>query len=235
MYTIDDLKNVMQTLLSDNGCSWDRAQTHETLKQYLIEECYEAVEAINNKDMDNLCEELGDLLFQIIFHSELAQKEQKFNFDDVVDNVTKKMIYRHPHVFNKDDESQNIGWDKLKEKEKGYKTADDVINSVPKALPSLIRSQKIISKSIKYGKYSDTAENIADNISKYSDELKLQILRNNKVNQEIIGNILLELTKISHFFQINADFSLTNALEKFINRIEDYWYALKSVGEAIED
>lgn len=135
-YNINNLKEVMKKLLSENGCNWDRAQTHETLKKYLIEECYEAVEAINNNDMDNLCEELGDILFQVVFHSELAEKEGHFNLDNVINDVSAKMIYRHPHVFSdtKSDSNEDIikNWDKLKEKEKGYKDANDVLNSIPK-------------------------------------------------------------------------------------------------------
>ena len=93
-YTIDDLREVMKTLLSENGCPWDKAQTHESLKQYFIEETYEVIEAINNKDKNNLCEELGDVLFQIVFHSELAEKENLFLFEDVVDGITRKMVSR---------------------------------------------------------------------------------------------------------------------------------------------
>ena len=94
-YNMSDLNNVMEGLLAENGCPWDKVQTHETLKNYLIEESYEVVEAIDNKDSENLCEELGDVLFQIIFHSKLAERENKFDFSDVVNNVTAKMIYRH--------------------------------------------------------------------------------------------------------------------------------------------
>lgn len=225
-YSINDLKNVMKRLLSENGCPWDKEQTHTSLRKYLIEECYEAVEAINNKDMDNLCEELGDILFQIIFHSELAEKKGSFNLDNVINDVTAKMIYRHPHVFS-DEKTDNKNeiidtWDKLKEKEKGYKSSKDIIDSIPKALPALIRSQKVIAKSIKYNKYSPNIDTILTNISNYSNILKTANLGQKEELQEIIGNFLFELTKFSQILQINADFSLTNALETFITRIEDY-------------
>lgn len=220
-YNINDLADVTKTLLSENGCPWDRAQTHETLRKYLIEECYEAVDAINKNDMDNLCEELGDILFQVMFHSELAQKEGYFSLNKVINDVTEKMIYRHPHIFSnkKGDTQKEIidNWDKLKEKEKGYKSAEDVISSVPKALPALMRSQKVIGKAIKYGKCND---NLEISINKF-ELLWKEFMSNNNPNMELFGKILLELTKISQFLQINAEFSLTNALEKFINNTED--------------
>ncbi len=228
-YNINDLAEVMKKLLSENGCPWDKAQTHATLKKYMIEECYEAVDAINNDDMDNLCEELGDILFQVMFHSELAKKEGYFTLDDVINNITAKMIYRHPHVFtntkSNSTEEINKTWDKLKEKEKGYTSAKDIIASVPKSLPSLIRSQKVISKSIKYGRYNGNLSSSIKIIEEYNKKLQSPNSYHKEELEEIIGNFLLELTKISQFLEINADFSLTNALETFINNVEDIWYA----------
>ncbi|MGN1318151.1 MAG: YabN family protein [Lachnospirales bacterium] len=224
-YNINDLKNVMKKLLGENGCPWDRAQTHSTLKKYLIEECYEAVEAINNEDMDNLCEELGDILFQVVFHSELAKNKGYFDLDKVINDVTDKMIYRHPHIFSNEGgntkEEIIVNWDKLKEKEKGYSSKKEIILSVPKALPSLMRSQKVISKSEKYDIINLDFNEITNNISVLLERLKSSNLDHKEENMELIGNFLLELTKISQFLQINAEFSLTNALEKFINNTED--------------
>lgn len=224
-YNINDLREVMKKLLSEKGCSWDKAQTHKTLRKYLIEECYEAIDAINNNDMGNLCEELGDILFQVVFHSELAQREGYFNLDTVINNITAKMIYRHPHVFS-DTEAKNNSdiiknWDKLKEKEKGYKNAGDVLKAIPKALPSLIRAQKTIGKAQKYKLDTETYDKIADNIVNISNSLKGENISQKEEFQEIIGNLLLNLTKISQILEINADFSLTNALETYINKVED--------------
>lgn len=191
-YSISDLKNVMKKLLSENGCPWDKAQTHETLKKYLIEECYEAVDAISNNDMDNLCEELGDVLFQVVFHSELASKEGYFDLDKVINDVTAKMVYRHPHIFGdtscKDADEVLYNWDKLKEKEKGYKSSDDIINSVPKALPSLMRSQKVISKVKKYKNYNETNEEIINRMNSHINALKRPNQCYNQELEEIIGN-----------------------------------------------
>ena len=115
-YNINDLRNVMKKLLGENGCPWDKAQTHQSLKKYFIEETYEVIDAINNNDKDNLCEELGDVLFQVIFHSQLAENENLFLFDDVVDGITRKMINRHPHIFSDKKNSSisdiNLKWDR---------------------------------------------------------------------------------------------------------------------------
>lgn len=217
-YNINDLKNVMKKLLAEKGCDWDKAQTHDTLKKYLIEECYEAIEAINNNDMDNLCEELGDILFQVIFHSELAEKEGKFNIDNVINDITAKMIYRHPHVFT--DDPTIPDWDSLKKKEKGHQSEKDIFESVPKALSTIIRAQKIISKAEKYRPSGENTDDILVEIEKCTKALKSANLNHKKELEEIIGNNLLNLIKFSQFLEINADFSLTNALETYINNVE---------------
>lgn len=221
---MEDLNNVMEKLLSEKGCPWDKVQSHESLKNYLIEESYEVVEAIDNKDSDNLCEELGDVLFQIVFHSKLSEREKEFDFSDVVNGVTSKMIYRHPHVFENaqadtpNEVSQN--WESLKKKEKGYNTKRDVINSVPNALPALLKGDKIVSKAIKLdlerGFIADSAEKIQKEMTRLITENCLE----KEENEEIIGNCLLEIIKISKFLKQNSEFSLTNALKTYINNLE---------------
>lgn len=122
MYTFEDLKNIMEELRSDQGCSWDRVQTHETLKKHLVEECGEVLEAIDNRDMENLCEELGDVLFQVMIHSEIEKEQGNFTVDDVIDGICRKMVRRHPHVFGSA-EMRNLGgnedlWQEMKRLER---------------------------------------------------------------------------------------------------------------------
>lgn len=223
-YNMTDLNNVMESLLAENGCPWDKVQTHETLKNYLIEESYEVVEAIDNKDSENLCEELGDVLFQIIFHSKLAERKNKFDFSDVVNNVTAKMIYRHPHVFADEsaDTPQDVSksWEVLKKKEKGYNTKKDVLESIPNALPALIKGDKTVSKATKLGLENI---NLTDSINNL--EIELQKIKENNIsekteNEEIIGNCFLELIRISKFFKQNSEIALTNAIKTYINNLE---------------
>lgn len=234
-----DFVDIMRRLTADDGCPWDREQTHDSLKRYMIEECYEAVEAINNNDSENLCEELGDVLLQVVFHSILSEKEGSFNIDDVTDGVSRKMIYRHPHIFfdaKADTASQVLqNWDSIKKTEKGYSSYTEEIKNIPKALPSLIRAEKVIKKIQKSGIIkSDFEKNISFLIDLAS---KIGEVKNgNKaLLEEIIGKMLLSIINISHFLQINADFSLTNALETYINRFEDFENMTAAVGGVNED
>ena len=223
-YTVSDLNDIMASLLAENGCPWDKAQTHKTLRKYFIEESYEVVEAIDNEDYDNLCEELGDVLFQIVFHSKLAEKENKFDFSDVVSNVASKMIYRHPHIFanEKADTPQEVSknWEQLKKEEKGYSTKRDVLDSIPNALPALIKGDKIVSKAIKLGLEKFDLNSTIEKIEKELTKLKNNDYSEELGKQEIIGTTFFELLRISTFFNQNAEFILTNAFKTYINNLE---------------
>ncbi len=149
---IYDLLEIMKLLRAPNGCKWDREQTHKSIRQNLIEECYELVEAIDFSDDKLLKEELGDVLLQVVFHSEMAQEDGKFDFSDVVNDIAKKLIIRHPHVFSdvKVESTEDIltNWDKIKKETKGQKSKKEVLLSVSKSLPALMRHQKVLKKSI---------------------------------------------------------------------------------------
>ena len=125
MYTFEDLKQIMKTLRAEDGCPWDRAQDHDTLKKHLVEECAEVLEAIDAHDTENLCEELGDVLFQVMFHSEIEAERGNFTVDDVVNGICEKMIRRHPHVFGDEeygsDEQNQARWEEIKRQEKEAK------------------------------------------------------------------------------------------------------------------
>ena len=238
-YNINDLRHVMKKLLGENGCPWDKAQTHQSLKRYFIEETYEVIDAINNNNSENLCEELGDVLFQIVFHSELAEKENLFLFEDVIDGITRKMIMRHPHVFSesgeKTTEEINSKWESIKKEEKGYKSNMEIVKSVPKALPALMRGEKTISKAEKTGLESLDFDKLIKENHSLSSELETSKNMNNVEKMEYIGRFLINLSKISHFLQINAEFSLTNALETYINNHEDIETANATAGGTFED
>jgi len=118
MYTFEDLKAIIAKLRAEDGCPWDRVQTHESMKQYLVEECAEVLEAIDNKDTENLCEELGDVLYQIMIHSEIEKEQGTFTIDDVVDGICKKMVRRHPRVFGGENAEKAYSWEEIKELER---------------------------------------------------------------------------------------------------------------------
>lgn len=167
-YHFDDLLQVMRILRSEEGCMWDRQQDHHSIRRDFIEETYEVCEAIDNEDTELLKEELGDVLFQVVFHTTIEEEQGHFNMDDVIDGICKKMIYRHPHVF-KDvqvDSTQDIlnNWDDLKKTEKHQKSVADTMNSVARTLPALIRAEKVMKKAEKAGFEWNSVENALDKV-----------------------------------------------------------------------
>ena len=223
-YSFEDFLGIMDTLRSKDGCPWDKAQTHESLRQYLIEEAYEAVDAIDNQDMDNLCEELGDVLLQIVFHAKIESEKNGFTMDDVIDGVSKKMIRRHTHIFSDDvantPEEVMRTWENNKKAEKGFETDTQAVKNVPRSLPALMRAEKVQKKAADSG---FDFENINQTIEKAKEEFQefSEALFDGKGNvEEEFGDILFSFVNIARFLKINPEFALTNAVEKFINRFE---------------
>ena len=166
-FTIDDLLLIMKILRAPDGCPWDKEQTHKTIRNDLIEETYEAVDAIDNDDTAHLREELGDVLLQVVFHSRLAEEEEKFDFGDVVSDIAAKLILRHPHVFGeiKVDGVEGVltNWEAIKQQSHGSSTLAEALDSVSRTLPSLMRAAKLSHKSVKAGNKADETT-----IEKYS-------------------------------------------------------------------
>ena len=158
-YTFDDLTAIMALLRSEDGCPWDRAQDHRSIRKNLIEECYEAVEGIDRDDRALLCEELGDVLLQIVFHAQISADRGSFDIDDVVDGVCRKMIRRHPHIFGDaraaDPADAYARWEEIKRSEKGSSSACESMEGVAKTLPSLMRTQKLLKKVEKAGLFEE--------------------------------------------------------------------------------
>ena len=159
-YDIDDLLEVTRILRSENGCPWDREQTHESIRGNFIEETYEVVEAIDTSDTELLEEELGDVLLQVVFHACIEEEKGGFDFEDVTDGICRKLILRHPHVFgdvNADTTEQVLSnWDKIKQRSKHQTTVTETLSSVAKSLPALMRAEKLIGRAAKAG-YLDAA------------------------------------------------------------------------------
>ena len=175
-YTMDDLLKIIKILRSPEGCPWDREQTHQSIRSCFIEETYEAVEAIDRCDEDLLKEELGDVLFQVLFHAELAEENGDFDFSDVVDGIAKKMVIRHPHVFGntvvQDSEEVLVNWDAIKKKTKKQKTHTEVLRSVSSALPALMRSAKVQQKAAKAGFDWPEVSGAFEKVEEELDEVK---------------------------------------------------------------
>lgn len=224
-YSFDDFMNIIRMLRSENGCPWDRKQTHESLKTCMIEETYEAVEAINNKDYKNLCEELGDMVLQVALHTVIAEEQNEFDINDVINGVSQKMIYRHPHVFSdvkvqNEDEVLN-NWEELKKKEKegSRKDTNETFEAIPKALPALIRAAKVQKEAAKLDDDFKDFNKALDMVQKEFKEL-INTIESGEGNiiEEEYGDLLFLVVNLSRFLQLNAENSLTNATNKFINR-----------------
>lgn len=223
-FSFDDLIKIIGSLRGENGCPWDKVQTHESLKPYMLEEAYEVMEAIDNQDDINLCEELGDVLLQVVLHSQIASEENSFTIEDVVSGICSKMIYRHPHVFSDhfaENENEVLkNWEELKKQEKGLKTQTDVLKSVPKSMPGLLRAMKVQKKASDVNFDFTNINQVFSKVFEEIDELKEAIEEKNDKVFEEFGDVLFSIVNLARFLQINPEIALTKSTEKFINRFE---------------
>jgi len=225
VYNVTNLCRIVKLLRSPDGCPWDRKQTHESIRQHVIEEAYEVVDAIDNDDVDNLVEELGDLLFQVVFHAELGSEEGYFNFSHVVTNVCKKMYSRHPHVFGnvKADNADEAleSWEASKQKEKNLMSYTDNLKNVPKALSPLSRSYKIQKRAAEVGFDWPDKDGALLKIKEELFEIMEECGKSDisKMEEEF-GDLLFALVNLSRFMKINPDVALNRTINKFISRFE---------------
>lgn len=222
-YNVYDLAEIIRRLRAPGGCPWDIEQTHQSIKKNLIEETYEAVEAINKNSVEMLREELGDVLMQVIFHAQIETENGNFNLDDVADENAKKLIERHPHIFGEvnvsgvDDVLTN--WDEIKRKTKKQKTVSESIASVPRELPALMRAEKIQGKAAKVGFDWNDVSGAIDKLYEEIDELKRAIDADDKENTfEELGDLLFSVVNVSRFVKCDGEEALTAASDKFAAR-----------------
>tara|TARA_Y100001960_G_scaffold252280_1_gene269357 strand:+ start:16 stop:771 length:756 start_codon:yes stop_codon:yes gene_type:complete len=218
---LSKLINIVKTLRAPNGCDWDREQTHKSLIPYLLEETYEVIEAINENNYESLKEELGDLLLHVIFQAELASEKNKFNIEDSIININKKLINRHPHVFNDNkDESYTKGnWELTKQKEK---KRTSVLEGVPKSLPKLLKARRIQEKAAVVGFDWNDLNQVIAKVEEELNELK-EAIKINKGKEEELGDLLFAIVNLSRHLDIDPENSLNNAINKFsirFNKIE---------------
>ena len=225
VYNIDNLLRIVKILRGPDGCPWDMKQTHQSIRQHVIEEAYEVVDAIDNDDMDNLIEELGDLLFQVVFHAELGSEDGYFNFNDILNNLCSKMYFRHPHVFGdvKADNADEAleSWEASKAEQKKLSTYTDNLKDVPKSLSTLSRSFKIQKRAADVGfdwpDAEGAIEKIKEELLEFIDEYKNH--DEHKMESEF-GDLLFALVNLARFVNINPDVALNRTINKFINRFE---------------
>lgn len=222
-YNIDDLVAIIKVLRAPGGCPWDMEQTHESIKKNFIEETYEVVEAINKNSSDMLREELGDVLLQVVLHTQMEEEKGSFTFDDVANDIVQKLVIRHPHVFG-DVVAENTAqalnsWDAAKQKSKGQKTQTESMLSVPRELPALMRAQKIQHKAAKIGFDWDNADGAFEKLYEEINELKTAMEHGSKAEiDDELGDVLFSCVNISRFVGADSEEALTASTDKFLSR-----------------
>ena len=222
-YDFDDLVEVVKILRSPEGCPWDREQDHKSIRNGLIEETYEVIEAIDTENPTLLREELGDVLLQIVFHAGIEEDVGRFDIDDVANDICVKLIHRHPHVFG-DVSVENTAevltnWEQIKSEEKERVTVTDKLRSIPPMLPALMRATKVGKKASMFD--FETTELVMDKIAEEMVEVSEAIESGVQCDvEEEIGDLLLTVTSLCRKLDVDAEAALNKATEKFINRFE---------------
>lgn len=221
-----NLLEIMTSLRDpENGCEWDKSQDSYSLRKYCIEEAYEVVDTIENNDTQGLCEELGDLLFQVIFHAEINNEKGNFNIYDVIDNLTKKMIRRHPHVFDDEHKTNSLeqiekNWIEIKQKEKINKGSNGMLEDIPKALPAMARSLKFQKRASENGFDWTNAIDAYKKINEEKEELENAIAKDNYSEiEEEIGDLIFSIINLSRKLKIDPENALRITNNKFFDRI----------------
>lgn len=224
-YPLEPLVRIMKELRGPKGCPWDKEQTHESLKRYLIEETYEVIEAIELADMDKLREELGDLLLQIVFHAELASEQSAFDMNDVVASIVHKMRTRHPHVFGKEkvDSAAQVmdNWENIKDKEKARAGERKTLMDVPRGLPALLRAEKIQARASRVGFDWPDVQGAWEKVKEEQAEL-MEALEHGQAEkiQDEFGDLLFALVNVARFLEVDPEEALTRTIDKFIQRFQ---------------
>lgn len=238
-YSFEDLVKIMEKLRSPNGCPWDREQTHKSLIPYLVEETYELVDAVEREDWENLKEELGDLLLQVVFHSQIAKENGKFDVNDVVDSICKKLIFRHPHVFGcrsdiKSSEDVLREWDRFKEKE--GKKRDSLLDGIPKSLPAVDYALKLQKRVAKVGFDWDSYKEALDKVLEEVREVKESAEEGNKDKvEEEIGDLLFMVVNLARLLDVNPEIALRKANRKFSERVSYMERKAKELGKSLSE
>lgn len=224
-YDINDMLEIMRLLRSENGCPWDKEQTHKSIRKDFIEETYEVVEAIDREDTALLREELGDVLLQVVFHSRIEEERGSFDFGDVVNEVCQKLVIRHPHVFGDvtADTSAEVlkNWNNIKQQTKGQETYAETLESVCTALPALMRAQKVGQRAKRAGMDFCDKQQVIECLEGEIAELKEAVSDGNKENiQDELGDVLFSCVNLARHLDCDAEEALTRSTEKFIRRFK---------------
>jgi tetrapyrrole methylase family protein/MazG family protein len=234
------LVDLMARLRGPDGCPWDRKQTTESLKPFLIEECYEVIDALDEGDPRKVKEELGDLLFQIVFHARIAEESGQFTIRDVIDANMKKMIRRHPHVFGdaqlSTDKEVLANWEEIKKREKGYEQRKSILEGVPRSMPSLIRAHRLQERAARVGfdwsRIDEALPKLDEEMAEFKESLKKEDAAG---IEEELGDIFFMLVNISRFLGINPEDALRKTISKFIRRFRYIEENAADAGKPLSD
>ena len=233
-YDLRDFVALVSYLRSPNGCSWDQVQTHESIRRNFLEETYEACEAIDAGDLVHMREELGDVLMQVLFHTDIEREAGHFDIDDVADAACKKLVYRHPHVFRRD-EPDAPDWDTMKQRERAQTTTAEAMDSVARSLPALWRCDKIQSKAAKTGFEWPDVHAALDKVDEETRELRAAVASGDtEAIGDELGDLLFAAVKVARFAGIDPEQAAHAACEKFIRRFSAMETAAANDGTALE-
>lgn len=236
-YTFSDLIDIMKVLRGDNGCPWDKAQDHQSIKYALLEEACEAMESLDKKSPDSFADELGDVLLQVVFHSQIASESGTFNIDDVLYHVCNKLITRHTHIFGNDVTNNSAEaldvWEANKKTEKGLSSQTEIMRDVCSYLPQLIRAEKVQKKAAKVGFDWESIDGAYDKLKEEIDELKAATSQ--KDIEEEFGDLLFSCVNIARFLKVNPEEALKKATDKFIDRFEQVEKMASESNKKLED
>ena len=237
-YNFNDLLRIMEILRAPDGCMWDREQDHQSIRRNFIEETYEVCEAIDEQDTEHLKEELGDVLLQVVFHTQMEKEKGVFDIGDVADGICKKLIYRHPHIFGSVEvgSSEEIlrNWDELKRKEKHQETDTSALESVAKSLPGLIRAEKLQKKAAKVGFDWENAQGALEKVEEELDEVK-QAMAGSGDPEEEIGDLLFAAVNVARHLKVDPEGAMEKTCNKFIRRFADMEQQAKEENKVLSD
>jgi tetrapyrrole methylase family protein/MazG family protein len=239
---MDDFRNlvrIMARLRSEGGCEWDRAQTHDSLRQYLVEETHEVIDAIRMRGPDALCEELGDLLLQILFHAQIANENGQFDIADVIASISEKMIRRHPHVFGDatadTPEAVSLQWDHIKRTVEN-RSHESIVGGIPKEFPSLLRAAKMSKKAARAGFDWERTEQVLEKVEEEFSELKEAMAMGDPAHTEHeLGDVLFSLVNLARFLGLSAEVAMVSANERFERRFREMEKIASETGYSIEN
>jgi tetrapyrrole methylase family protein/MazG family protein len=235
---LNELIAIMSALRGENGCPWDKDQTRESLKPFIVEEAYEVLEAIDDKNPEAIKEELGDLLFQVVFQCQIAKERGEFEMADVIEKIGKKMIARHPHVFGDADYKTSaevlVHWEEQKKKE--GKQRESILDGVPKELPSLLRAHRLQDRASRVGfdwqSVDDVMQKLEEELAEFREALQRK--KEEEIEDEL-GDIFFVLVNVSRFVGINPEDALRKTISKFISRFRFIEMAALEMGKRLSD